>query len=73
MKMQAKWLWAMSMFAIVASLFAFGVKIEYVLLIALLLLCPAMMLFMRGGSDEDRSQRGARTASETEHPRRKSK
>lgn len=46
MSTQSKWLWAVGILAAAAALLAFGVAMQNVLLIGLVLLCPAMMFFM---------------------------
>lgn len=53
MSTQTKWIGAAVILAIGAALIAYGVATEYVLLGALVLLCPLMMLFM-GGHDRGR-------------------
>lgn len=58
MSAQKKWPWALGAVAVGAGLVAFGVLLQYVLIGAVLLLCPAMMLFMGGHDADDASRKG---------------
>lgn len=54
MSKQSKWLWAIGILVLGAVLLDRGVPIQYLLLGGVLLLCPAMMLFMsKKGMDEN--------------------
>lgn len=63
MRSQSKWLWAVGIIAGAAALLAFGVAMQYVLLIGLLLMCPLMMLFMGGKNMHAGSKKGEPAAS----------
>lgn len=56
-----KWLWPVGIItaaAAVLALLAYGVAVETVLILGLLLLCPLMMLFMRGKNMHTGSREG---------------
>lgn len=54
MSSRNKWLIAAGILALAAIALALGVPAQYVLFGAIVLACPAMMLFMHGGHDQDR-------------------
>lgn len=51
-----KWLIAAGILALAAIALALGVPAQYVLFGAIVLACPAMMLFMHGRHDRDRKK-----------------
>lgn len=59
MSTQSKWLWLAGIIIIGGVLLLFGVPMQYVLLGGVLLLCPAMMLFMAKKARDENSKRGA--------------
>lgn len=63
MSAQKKWLWAVGAIAAGAALVAFGVPLQYVLIGGVLLLCPAMMIFMGGHGTDDAPGKGKTRAS----------
>lgn len=53
------WIWVGVAFLLGAALFWWGVPLEYLLLLGLVVLCPVMLLMMMPGSPTPRDERSA--------------
>jgi hypothetical protein len=65
---QRKWLWVVGAVAVAAVALSAGVPLGTVLLVGLLLLCPAAMYFGMGGMGKQQERQGERMDGDPQRP-----